>query len=58
MIIGNRKLALAITCHLPLHGLKHEPLQLLTLSASLELRMEIIREALCALGKLAEQTFR
>jgi len=41
------------TCHLPLHGLTHEPLQLLTISSPWkELRVEIRREALCALRKL------
>ena len=43
------------TCHLPLHGLNHEPLQLLTCSTCwAELRVEPWREALCALGKLEE----
>ena len=46
------------TCHLPLQGLNHEPLQLLTLNNPLkELRVEIRSEALCALGKLAGQVF-
>ena len=47
------------TCHLPLHGLNDEPLQLLTLNSPFkELRVEIRRQALCALGKLAKQVFR
>ena len=45
--------------HLPLQGLNHEPLQLLTFNTPWKaLRVEIRREALCALGKLAEWVFR
>ena len=47
----NWSLALAITCHLPLHGFNHEPLQLLTCSTPwAELRVEIRKEVLYALG--------
>ena len=46
-------------CHLPLHRLNHEPVQLLTLNSPLkELRDEIRSEVHSALGKLAEQVFR
>ena len=46
------------TCHLPLQGLNHEPLQLLTFNTpSKELRVEIRSETLCALEKLEEQAF-
>ena len=42
------------TCHLPLQGLNHRPLQLLTFKAPWkEFRVEISNNALCALGKTA-----
>ena len=43
------------TCHLPLHRVRHEPLQLLTLNSPLK---ELRIKAPCALGKLAKQVFR
>ena len=47
------------TCHQPLHGLKHEPLQLPTRNTLLvDLRVETRSEALCALGTLEEQISR
>ena len=45
-------------CHLPLHVLNREPLQLLTLSIPERARGAMRSEAVCALGKLAEQVFR
>ena len=45
------------TCHLPLHGLNHEP-QLRPSIPLKELMAEIRSEALCALRKLAQQVFR
>ena len=46
------------SCHLPIHGLNHEPLQLLIFNSPLkELSVKIRSEALCALGKLAEHVF-
>ena len=52
------KQALALTYHLPLHRLTHEPLQAPTCSRPrTELRAESRREALSVLGKLAEQVF-
>ena len=47
------------TCHQPLHGLNHEPLQLLTHSTPwVELRVETRSEALCAQRKLEEYVFK
>ena len=46
------------TCHLPLQGLNHELLHLLSLDKQLkDFKVETRSEALCALGKLAEQVF-
>ena len=51
----NWKLALAITCHPPLHGLNHEPLWLLTLTPpSKELRVEIKSKALLGVPVMAQ----
>ena len=46
------------TCHLPLHGLNHEPLWMPTLNTRKELKVENKSAALRALQKLAEQVFR
>ena len=46
-------------CRQLLHGVKHEPLQLLTRSTPCaELRVETRSEALCVLGTLEEQVLR